>query len=265
MKRLLLALALMYLVVFPARAAQTIYPIDVGDVHKLVFTAGGAFLNEQYINLAKPSLFTAADSSVTYPLNGTHGDTASTYAARTITFTDAQNDSLLVGGVCARTLKVWLQAKTDGNISPTDITIIGKNAMGQTITEDLAVTENTELDGQSGYAYKSITSVLIPAQDGAVNGNVRFFFGRGSGIGFPFTTGTNPIIRRSYGYTDGNTVQIETSTDTLQTSTTDIEDCWFKPVYGAQPSADWQFLFWIPRFQGTGTAGSRGSYVPNRF
>ena len=265
MKRLLLALTLLCLVVFPARAAQTIYPIDVGDVHKLVFTAGGAFLNEQYINLAKPSLFTAADSSQTYGLNGVHGDTASTYAGRTITFTDAQNDSLIAGGVCARTLKVWLQAKTDANIGATDVTIIGKNAMGQTITEDLAVTDNTELNGQSSYAYKSVTSVLIPIQDAAVNGNVRFFLGRGSGIGIPFTTGTNPIIRRSFGYTDGNTVQIEATTDTLQTSTTDIEECWFKPVYAAQPSADWQFLFWIPRFQGAGTAGSRGSSTPNRF
>jgi hypothetical protein len=265
MKRLLYTLFFVCCISSLGFAGQTIYPVDLGDVHKLVFTAGGAFLNEQYINLAKPSQFTAVDSSCTYPMNGAHGDTASTYAARVVTFTDAQNESLLVGGVCARTVKVWLYAKTDGNIAADDITIVGKNAVGQTVTEDIAVTINTECNGQSGYAYSSIQTITIPIQDGATNGNVRFLIGRGSGIGLPFTTGTNPIIRRSYGYTNGNTIQLEATTDTLQTSTSDIEDCWFKPVYAAEPSADWQFLFWIPRFQGTGTSRGHGGYTPNRF
>lgn len=66
-----------------------------------------------------------------------------------------------------RALSVTVAASTGAHIAAGSIVVTGKNVEGKTITESFAVSDDTAATITGVLAFKEVTSVAVPAQDGA--------------------------------------------------------------------------------------------------
>ena len=82
-----------------------------------------------------------------------------------------------------RNIVVVVAADTAGNIAGGNIVVTGKNFAGETITETHAVTADTAATFTGAKAFKSVTSVTVPVQDGA---DVTVDVGWGTLFGIPY-------------------------------------------------------------------------------
>ena len=125
---------------------------------------------------------------------------------------------------CARNLTVTVAATTPGDIKAAAIVVTGKNLAGETITESFTPTADTPATLTGTKAFASVTSVAVPAQDGA---SVTVDVGFGQLIGLPYklakkrviltlndgVVDTAPTLTISASALEGNTVDFNGSLD----------------------------------------------------
>lgn len=82
---------------------------------------------------------------------------------------------------------------TVADVAAKSITITGTNILDEPITEDIALAENQAHDTISvgSKAFKTITGISIPTQDGAA---ATFLFGYSKKIGLPYKRAHYPVI-----------------------------------------------------------------------
>lgn len=82
-----------------------------------------------------------------------------------------------------RNLTVTIAATTTGHIAAGNVVVAGKNYAGEDITENFAVTADTAGTITGNLAFKEVTSVTVPVQDGD---SVTVSVGIGKKIGIPY-------------------------------------------------------------------------------
>ena len=92
---------------------------------------------------------------------------------------------------CARNVTVTVAATTPGHVKAADIVVTGKNMAGETITESFKPTENTAGTLTGTKAFKEITSVVVPPQDGD---SVTVDVGFGELIGLPYKIAKKRVL-----------------------------------------------------------------------
>ncbi len=91
-----------------------------------------------------------------------------------------------------RNLTVTVAATVAVDIAAGNIVVTGKNVEGKTITENFAVTADTPGTITGNSAFKSITSVAVPQQDGA---SVTVALGTGAKLGIGFRNLSTSAIK----------------------------------------------------------------------
>lgn len=81
---------------------------------------------------------------------------------------------------------------TTADVKAGSITVTGTNIKNEVISEDFAFLENATAATVGAKAFKSVTSVVIPAQDGA---GATFDVGFGDKLGLPFMADENTVIQ----------------------------------------------------------------------
>lgn len=110
------------------------------------------------------------------------GDATAEPAGTTVTATPA-SDEFVAQPPCARNVTVTVAATTAGHVKAAAIVVTGKNLNGDTITESFTPTVDTPATLVGAKAFKTITSVAVPAQDGD---SVTVDVGFGQLIGLPY-------------------------------------------------------------------------------
>jgi len=115
--------------------------------------------------------------------DGILADTATKTTAQTVTTFAAQP-------ACARNITVK-SGGTAGDLKASKIIVYGRNMADMDITEEVAVTLDTAVDFTGSKAFKTITRVEIPAQDGT-GATIRV--GWGVKFGLPFVLAAAPLV-----------------------------------------------------------------------
>ena len=84
-----------------------------------------------------------------------------------------------------------LPGGTTADVPTGNVTILGTDIEDTVITEDLAFTANDTVKQTSVKAYKTITSIIFPVQDGAA---ATYDFGWGLAIGMPFYMDDDALV-----------------------------------------------------------------------
>lgn len=103
-------------------------------------------------------------------------------AGTTVTATPA-SDEFVAQPPCARNLTVTVAATTAGHVKAAAIVVTGKNLNGDAITESFTPTVDTPATLVGAKAFKTVTSVAVPAQDGD---SVTVDVGFGQLVGIPY-------------------------------------------------------------------------------
>ena len=91
---------------------------------------------------------------------------------------------------CARSLTVTPGGTTD-DVAACNITVTGTNINGETITEDFAFLANATGATAGAKAFKTVTSIAIPIQDGAA---ATFSVGTGQLLGLPYKLAKKRVL-----------------------------------------------------------------------
>jgi hypothetical protein len=112
-------------------------------------------------------------------------------------------------------------AGTDADVKAVQVTITGTNYADEVITEAMpAFTVNTLGTVVGSKAFKTITSISVPAMDG--NG-VTVSVGEGEKLGLPYKLPLNTVIRTFLGGTlEGTAPTVTTSTTAVESNTVDL-------------------------------------------
>jgi hypothetical protein len=124
-----------------------------------------------------------AAEAVAADADGIHAAIASKTAAQTIT-TNISNPP------CPRNITITIGGTT-GDVKAGNIVVYGTNKGNQEISETFALTDNAETVSPGTAAFKTVTKIVIPAQDGT---GATFTFGFGELIGLPFILGEKPLV-----------------------------------------------------------------------
>jgi hypothetical protein len=113
-----------------------------------------------------------------------------------------------------------LPGGTTGDVKAMSITVNGTNFADQPISEDFAFLANATDATVGAKAFKSVTSVVIPAQDGA---GATFDIGWGDKLGLPYMASENTVLRAIF----NNVVETTAPTvvydaDELEKNTVDL-------------------------------------------
>lgn len=111
-------------------------------------------------------------------------------AGTTVTKTVAA-DEFVAQPPCARNVTVTIAATTAGHVKAAAIVVTGKNLADETITESFTPTVDTPATLVGAKAFKSITSVAVPPQDGD---SVTVDVGFGQLIGLPYKLAKKRVI-----------------------------------------------------------------------
>lgn len=95
---------------------------------------------------------------------------------------------------CVRTLTVTAGG-TAGDIKAGSVRVYGTNYADEEIYEDFTFVADTAATKNGVKAFKTVTKVEIPAQDGT---GCTFKVGTGSGLGVPFKFASNPLFLASF-------------------------------------------------------------------
>jgi hypothetical protein len=96
---------------------------------------------------------------------------------------------------CARNI-VITPGGTTASVKAANIVINGTNIGGEAISESILMTENGTDAVVGSKAFKTVTSIVIPAQDGA---GATFAFSSGSKLGLPVKLTKNPCLKAVFG------------------------------------------------------------------
>lgn len=111
-------------------------------------------------------------------------------AGTTVTKTVAA-DEFVAQPPCARNVTVTVAATTAGHVKAAAIVVTGKNLADETITESFTPTVDTPATLVGAKAFKSITSVAVPPQDG---NSVTVDVGFGQLVGLPYKLAKKRVI-----------------------------------------------------------------------
>lgn len=148
------------------------YKHDYGQI--ITTDAEGVSVDRSFlahINIAKPL---AADADIM--VDGAECTTGEEAKALVITTFAKQPD-------WPRNIVVTVAASTAGDVAAGDIVVTGLNFAGEEITETHAVTADTPATFTGAIAFKEVTSVTVPVQDGA---SVTIDVGWGKVFGIPY-------------------------------------------------------------------------------
>ena len=125
---------------------------------------------------------TAAEGAVA-DADGIHAAIASKTTAQTITDGISnppypRNITIAIGG-------------TTGDVKAGDIVVYGTNIAGKEISETFTLTDDDTAVDAGTKAFKTVTSIVIPAQEGA---GATFTFGFGELMGLPFILKGKPLV-----------------------------------------------------------------------
>lgn len=137
---------------------------------------------------------------------------------------DAEDDEFVAQPPCARNVTVTVAATTAGHVKAAAIVVTGTNMADEVITESFTPTANTPATLVGTKAFKTITSVTVPAQDGD---SVTVDVGFGQLIGLPYklakkrvlvtlndgVVDTAPVLTISASALESNTVDFNGSLD----------------------------------------------------
>lgn len=157
----------------------------------------GVALDEGKIGSIEWDADQAAASSATAILAATAGVTAA--AGKKVT-TDITNPP------CVRTLTVT-GGGTEGDIKAGSVKVTGTNYLNEVIEEEFAFTADTGATKAGTKAFKTVTSVFIPQQDGT---GATFSVGTGEKLGLPFKLSFKPLFLASFdGAADAGALTID--------------------------------------------------------
>lgn len=230
MKRMILCV-LGLLFAGQAMAAETTLRINKGSEE---FKRGGQLYWQQIVNPA------AADTDLVVAVA-----TTSTSSGTTWMFSAAEN-ALFNQSVPGRARNVTLtMSGIDANIDGgTDPVLTGTNLLGETITETFDVTENTAATITGAKAFATLTSLSVPAQDGA---SVYFSVGPGNIFGLHSTL-TSSIQKL------GSAVDGTSEAGTLAVSATAIESNTWLPSTVANGTRDYLIFYALNPYATTATS-----------
>ena len=154
------------------------YQYDYGQV--LSTDVAGVTADRGFVaNLAWTAEETAAASAT-----GVHAAITGSASAVTTVTTGITNPP------CARNLTVT-PGGTTTDVATGDVTITGTNINGETITEAFAFLANATDPTVGAKAFKTVTSIAIPQQDGAA---ATFAIGTGQLIGLPYKLSKKRVL-----------------------------------------------------------------------
>lgn len=111
-------------------------------------------------------------------------------AGTTVTKTPTA-DEFIAQPPCARNITITVAATTAGHVKAAAIVVTGINLLDETITESFTPVVDTPATLVGAKAFKSITSVAVPAQDGD---SVTVDVGFGQLVGIPYKLSKNRVI-----------------------------------------------------------------------
>lgn len=200
------------------------YPYNFNRGQTIQTSVPGIVADIGYIaNLAWTAAQTAAADTDGVFAGIAAADATAEPAGTTVTATPA-SDKFVAQPPCARNLTVTVAATTAGDVKAAAIVVTGKNLAGETITESFTPTADTPATLTGTKAFASVTSVAVPAQDGA---SVTVDVGFGQLIGLPYklakkrviltlndgVVDTAPTLAISASALEGNTVDFNGSLD----------------------------------------------------
>jgi hypothetical protein len=109
-----------------------------------------------------------------------------------------------------RNIIVTVAASTAGHIAAGNIVVAGTNYAGAEISESFAVTADTPATLTGSKAFKIVTSVTVPQQDGA---SVTVDVGTGDKLGLPYKLAAAELVILKFlaGATDAGTLAVSTA------------------------------------------------------
>lgn len=166
---------------------------------------------------------TAQQQAAKLSLSAAQAATASTTAVHAAV-TDNEAQQVITTGITnppyARNLTATAGG-TAGDIKAIQVIVAGTNIAGEAITETLpAFTVDTAGTVVGSKAFKTVTSITIPAHDGT---GATTAIGFGDKLGLPDKLDTNTVLLASLGGTkEGTAPTVATSTTALESNTVDL-------------------------------------------
>ncbi|NLI22279.1 MAG: hypothetical protein GX418_12145 [Clostridiales bacterium] len=118
---------------------------------------------------------------------------------------------------CARNLTVTVAATTAGDVAAGNIVIAGMNEKGEEISENFAVTADTPATITGTKAFKEITSITVPVQDGD---SVTVDVGWGTKLGIGYKLAHNTVLAAYRNNAkEGTAPTVAVSADALESNT----------------------------------------------
>lgn len=111
--------------------------------------------------------------------------------AETAVTVTPEDDEFVAQPPCARNVTVTVAATTAGHVKADAIVVTGTNLAGETITESFTPTVDTPATLTGTKAFKTITSVAVPPQDGD---SVTIDVGFGQLIGLPYKLAKRRVL-----------------------------------------------------------------------
>ena len=114
-----------------------------------------------------------------------------------------------------------LPGGTTEDVAAGDIVVAGTNINDEAITEDVAILANATEAVETTKAYKTVTSITFPIQDGA---SATFDVGYGDKLQFPFMSAIN-IVLDAYldGVREATFPAVTLDTDEIEKNTIDLD------------------------------------------
>jgi antitoxin component of MazEF toxin-antitoxin module len=146
------------------------------------------------------------------------GDATAEPAGTTVTAT-VESDEFVAQPPCARNVTITVAATTAGHVKAAAIVVTGKNLADETITESFTPTVDTPATLVGAKAFKSITSVAVPAQDGD---SVTVDVGFGQLIGLPYKLAKKRVLLTLNDGVVDTAPTLTISTSALESNTVDF-------------------------------------------
>lgn len=120
-----------------------------------------------------------------------------------------------------RNIIVSVSATTAADVAAGNIVVKGFNIAGQVIEEKHAITADTPAVKTGNLAFKEVTSVTVPVQDGD---SVTIDVGWGDKLGLPYLLAYNTILKTYFGGTEETTAPtVVVDADEIEKNTIDLD------------------------------------------
>lgn len=132
---------------------------------------------------------------------------------------DTEDTEFVAQPPCARNLTVTVAATTAGHVKAAAIVVTGTNLADEVITESFTPTVDTPATLVGAKAFKTVTSVTVPAQDGD---SVTVDVGFGQLIGLPYKLAKKRVLVTLNDGVVDTAPALTISTSALESNTVDF-------------------------------------------